>query len=84
MNTHHPVTPGTEPELDRWLSVIGENGEPAVVAEAQQLAARIVRRIRFLRCASPGSRQWVEAELDVLRRRLAVLASPVRVAEVVA
>lgn len=75
MNTPTRASYGLESEVSRWLLAVGDRGEPAALAEAQQVAIRIVRRIRFLRAASPGSREWVEAELDVLRRRLAVLAS---------
>ena len=83
MNTRVPsVTYAGEPEVDRWLTNLGAQGEPAVVDEVQQVAARIVRRIHFLRCTSPGSREWVEAEMDLLRRRLVTLANSGRVREV--
>ncbi|MGV3614128.1 MAG: hypothetical protein ACO1SV_02230 [Fimbriimonas sp.] len=74
MNIQTPVTPGVEPEVGRWLAAVADHQEPAA-AEARQIAIRILRRIQLLRNASPGSREHVQAEMDVLRRRLAVLAA---------
>lgn len=84
MNTPPAVNPVTDPAVTRWLAIANESGEPAIAAEAQQIALRILRRIHFLRRATSGSQEWVEAEIDVLRRRLAVLASSVRTTEVAA
>lgn len=82
MNTQISTTYGQEADVTRWLKAIDERGNPAERTEAHELAVRIVRRINFLRRAARGSQDWAEVELDVLRRRLAVLAGPTPKGEV--